>query len=798
MDRPPLLQALKGETMSDPYGDAESSRYESPVASRRWLIELLEKAGRPVEFEELLLLTGTLDPKRDGLFTRLTAMARDGQVITDRIGRYVLVDRAGLLSGRVAAHRDGFGFFEPDDESESLYLHDRQMRKVYHGDRVLVAAIPPNKNSRNKREARIVEVIERKTKRLIGRLREQAGTRFVTPEDDRLLHEVIVPEDGVHGAMFGQYVVVEIDSYPENNRQPVGHVVDIVGEASDPGIEVQVAVRTHDLPYEFSPEALVQADSFGDVIDPEVATNRLDLRDLPFVTIDGADAKDFDDAVCAIPRDKSGWTLWVAIADVAHYVAQDSALDQTAIDRGTSVYFPSEVIPMLPETLSNGLCSLNPDVDRLALAVSLEISGTGLVTKYRFHEVVFRSKARLTYEQVQDALDTVGASDLDHSGLLSQLIAINYFGSKDVDENIGQLFSIYRMLRATREDRGALDFDSVEPKFEFDERGKIIGVAPRQRLETYKLIEECMLAANVAAARCLKKFKLPTLYRIHEGPSDERLAALRQFLGSMGLGLGGGEKPEPADYQSLLEQAHQRADFALIQAMVLRSMQQAKYAPDPDIGHFGLSYENYTHFTSPIRRYPDLTVHRLLKRIIQTGAQDDVSSLEREGLPDMTRMVALGEHCSMVERRADEASRDVGQWLKCQFMREKIGEEYQGTITGVAGFGLFILLDSLFVEGMVHVTQLPPDYWVFNEHQHTLAGERTHQVYRLADSVKVQVARVDLEARRIDFAISGFGSQPRASKGSVRGRFKTGNVPGKSQTKSPKVNKQGKSVKRRG
>ena len=514
------------------------------------------------------------------------------------------------------------------------------------------------------------------------------------------------------------------------------------------------------------------------------------MRDLPFVTIDGADAKDFDDAVCAIPKGKSGWTLWVAIADVAHYVTENSALDREAIERGTSVYFPSEVIPMLPETLSNGLCSLNPDVDRLALAVSLEIASTGRVSKYRFHEVVFRSKARLTYNQVQEALDAVGASDLDHAGLIAQLTQSTHFESAAVGENVGQLFSLYRMLRAAREDRGALDFDSVEPKFSFDERGKITGVAPAQRLETHKLIEECMLAANVAAARCLKKFKLPTLYRIHEGPSDERLAALRQFLGSMGLGLGGGEKPEPADYQSLLEQAHQRPDFALIQAMILRSMQQAKYAPDPDIGHFGLSYDHYTHFTSPIRRYPDLTVHRLLKRIIQTGAQDEASRLVRDGLPDMQRMVALGEHCSMTERRADEASRDVGQWLKCQFMREKLGEEYQGTITGVAGFGLFILLDALFVEGMVHVTQLPPDYWVFNEAQHTLMGERTRQVYRLADSVKVTVARVDLESRRIDFAIAG-GAPGRAPKSSVRSRLKEGNIPGKGK-KDAKSSRPGK------
>ncbi len=756
--------------MTDPYGDAEASRYESPVASRKWLMELLDQAGQPIDYEELVKLTQTIDANRDGLFSRLVAMCRDGQVISDRLGRYVLVDRAGLISGRVVAHRDGFGFFEPDD-GNTCYLHERQMRKVFHGDRVLVAVIPPSRHSKNKQEARIVEVLERTHQRIIGRLREQAGVWFVTPEDDRFLHEILIPEVALHGAQAGQFVVISLDSYPESNRQPAGHVVDIVGAANDPGIEVQVAIRTHDLPYEFTGEALNQAEEFGTAIDLDFVKGRLDLRDQPFITIDGEDAKDFDDAVYALPRGKSGWTLWVAIADVAHYVTEKSSLDQNAFERGTSVYFPSEVIPMLPETLSNGLCSLNPGVDRLALAVCLEISADGRLTKYRFQEIVFQSKQRCTYNQVQDALNYIDADDKPPGLLRDLLKETQYFESKSVSDNVADLFSLFKILRAEREERGALDFDSVEPKFSFDAKGKIVAVTSFERLEAHKLVEECMLVANVAAARCLKKFKLPTLYRIHEGPSDERLAALRQFLGSMALGVGGGDKPEPADYQRLLDQSHSRPDFPLIQAMVLRSMKQAKYTPDPDVGHFGLSYDHYTHFTSPIRRYPDLTVHRLLKRIIRTGAQDNPGHLTRDGLSDVQKIVALGEHCSKTERRADEASRDVGQWLKCQFMREKIGENYEGKITGVAGFGLFILLDELFVEGMVHVTQLPADYWVFSEPQHTLIGERTRQVFRLADSVSVRVVRVDLEARRIDFALAGVPIG-RLKKSRVRSRLK--------------------------
>lgn len=760
--------------MKDPYGEQEVSRYNVPVASRQWLMDLLESHGQPLTLDALVELTGTPPELLDGLQARLFAMCRDGQIIQDRIDRFVLVNRAGLVAGVVHAHRDGYGFFVPDDGSESLYLHDRQMRRVYHGDRVLVAQMPPSKKSRDKREARIVEIIERKTTRIVGRVRHQAGIHFVTPEDDRYLHEVLIPEDRLNGARAGQFVVVELETFPETHQQPIGHVVDLVGSASDAGIEIQVAIRTHDLPYQFSPQALAEADAFGTEIRPSAISNRVDLRDLPFVTIDGADARDFDDAVCAQAKGRGGWTLWVAIADVAHYVTPGSALDEAAIERGTSVYFPSEVLPMLPETLSNGLCSLNPNVDRLALAVQMEIASTGRLTSYRFEEIVFRSKQRLTYEQVQSALDAVDSTDLGRKELVEALQKTPVFSSPEIGAGIGELYVLYRMLRSQREDRGALDFDSVEPAFQFDERGKISGVVPRTRLEAHKLIEECMLAANVAAARCLKRLKLPTLYRIHEGPTDERLAALRQFLGSMGLGLGGGEKPEPSDYQSLLDQATNRPDFPLIQAMILRSMQQAKYSPDPDVGHFGLSYDNYTHFTSPIRRYPDLTVHRLLKRIIQTGAQETPSALDRDGLPDMARMIALGEHCSMTERRADEASRDVGQWLKCQFMREKLGEEYSGTITGVAGFGLFILLDALFVEGMVHVTQLPPDYYVFNDAQHTLIGEKTRRVYRLADSVRVTIARVDLDARRIDFAIAGDSQQPR--KVSIRDRLRSGDV----------------------
>ncbi len=777
--------------MFDPYGDAEAARYDNPVASRRWILELLEETGRPLDYEELVALTKTEEINREGLVARLSAMCRDGQVITDRIGRYILVDKAGLVSGCVVAHREGFGFFEPDDAGDNLYLHNRQMRKVFHGDRVLVAVMPASKHSKSKREARIVEVLDRIHRRLIGRLRDQEGVKFVTPEDDRFLHEILIPEDRMHGAKVGQFVVVQVDSFPESNRQPIGHVVDVVGYPSDSGIEVQVAVRTHDLPHEFSDEAIAQAKVFGNVIDPSITTTRLDLRNLPFVTIDGEDAKDFDDAVYVAPREKNGWTLWVAIADVANYVEEQSSLDQTAVERGTSVYFPSEVIPMLPETLSNGLCSLNPHVDRLALAVCLEVSSAGRVVSNRFHEVVFQSQQRLTYNEVQDVLDAVSARDHCSSSLKSAIKETKRFNSQGVAENVADLFSLYKALRSARGDRGALDFDSIEPSFSFDEKGKITGVVPRERLETHKLIEECMLAANVAAARCLRKFKLPTLYRIHEGPSEERLTSLRQFLGSMALRLGGGEKPEPSDYQNLLKQAQARPDFPLIQAMILRSMQQARYAPDPDIGHFGLSYDHYTHFTSPIRRYPDLTVHRLLKRIVQTGAQDDPTLLVRDGLPNLQRMVALGEHCSMTERRADEASRDVGQWLKCQFMREKLGEEYEGTITGVAGFGLFILLDQLFVEGMVHVTQLPPDYWVFNEQQHTLIGERTHQVFRLADKVQVKVVRVDLDARRIDFALVGSAPVGRIKKASIRSNLKAGKIKGRNARKdrSRKVGK---------
>ncbi len=772
--------------MSDPFGETGASQSSRPVASRKWLMEILLDAGVPLDFDELCCLTETTKDNCEGLRNLLNVMCSDGQIVMDRIGRFNLVDRAGLLSGKVIAHRDGYGFLQPDNDGERLYLHDRQMKKVYHGDRVLVAKKRPTRNSRNKSEARIVEVLERGSSRIIGRLNKQAGVIFVIPQDERFHHQILIPDDKVNGARLGEFVVAEIDFFPESNRQPIGHVADIVGGTSDPGIEVQVAIRTHDLPYKFSKSAIAQAAFCGDTVNSEQFLHRLDLRELPFVTIDGADAKDLDDAVYALPRGESGWTLWVAVADVAHYVPEHSVLDREAIERGTSVYFPSEVIPMLPESLSNGLCSLNPNLDRLALAVCVEISATGQVLKYRFNEVLIKSHQRLTYNQVQEAMDSVGERRLNSKDLVLALDKAGHFQTKQITENIVSLFSVYEVLRAARENRGALDFNSVEPYFAFDEHGKIASVMARERLDAQKIIEECMLVANVSAALSLKRFKLSAVYRIHESPTSERLEALRHFLSSMGFAMGGGEKPAPSDYQSVIYQAHSRPDFPLIQAMILRSMQQARYAPDADVGHFGLAYDSYTHFTSPIRRYPDLAVHRLLKRIIQTGAQDKASKMVRDGLPDLQQAINLGEHCSMTERRADEASRDVAQWLKCQFMSKKLGEVYQGTVTGVAGFGLFILLDTLFVEGMVHVTQLPPDYWIFNDHQHSLTGERTHQVFRLADSVRVKIVRVDLESRRIDFSLADNSVKSLSKKNKPKFKTKSSHISAENRVKFKK------------
>lgn len=678
-------------------------------------------------------------------------MERDGQLLPNRKGVLLLANKLDFIAGRVQGHRDGFGFLVRDGGGQDIFLSPREMLKVLHGDRVLVK---PTGEYRGKPEGTIVEVIERRTNRLVGRFLNERGLAIVVPEDQRIKHDVLIPPGDTAGAQHGQVVSVDIIEQPTRHTQPLGRVAEILGEIDDPGMEIEIAVRKFDVPVEFSEGAQRQADKLPDTVRKQDLKGRVDLRDVPFITIDGEDARDFDDAVycesvdLGTGRRRPAWRLLVAIADVSHYVQSEDALDADARERGTSVYFPRRVIPMLPETLSNGLCSLNPAVDRLVLVCDMVIVASGAkagtISAYQFYNAVIHSHARTTYNQVWESLQQPnGPAARALSGVLP---------------HINDLYALFQLLQLSRKERGAIDFDTVETKIICNELGRIEQIVAHTRNDAHRLIEECMLAANTCAADFMLRSKHVGLYRVHEGPTTEKLQALREFLRTLGLSLGGGSDPTAADYAALLDKARGRPDYALLQTMCLRSMQQAIYGPD-NMGHFGLSYPAYTHFTSPIRRYPDLLTHRVIKALLAgqryephlQGFVSPPGTSHREHEHDVWEK--LGLLLSATERRADDASRDVEAWLKCWFVKERVGETFSGRVTGVASFGIFVTLDTLHVEGMVHVSELGSEYFQFNEALHELRGERTGMRYRLTDAVQVQVARVDLEARRIEFRL---------------------------------------------
>ncbi|PID41946.1 MAG: ribonuclease R [Gammaproteobacteria bacterium] len=752
---------------SDPFQKREAENYDNPIHSREYILEFLEDRSSAANHPELCRLFGYEDEKSiEALRRRLIAMTRDGQLICNRRGSYVPASSINLIKGRIIGHRDGFGFIVPEDGSGDLFLTARQMQCVFHGDVVLARV--DDVDQKGRRVATVVEVLEHNTTQVVGRFYNEDGIAFVTPENRRLGQDVLISQGGYGGASHGQYVVVSITRQPTVRTRPVGEVIEIIGEHLAPGMEIEVAIRSYGIPFLWSEELKAEiADLTVDVSEKD-KQGRVDVRDLPLVTIDGEDAKDFDDAVYCERKKSGGWRLYVAIADVSHYVKRGTELDEEARKRGTSVYFPGHVVPMLPRLLSNGLCSLNPDVDRLCMVCEMTISEKGTLSGYKFYEGVMHSKARLTYSKVGRMLETPDSPE--GAALREQY--------QPVLNNLDCLYSLYKCLVAARRKRGAIDFETVETVIEFGEGRKIERITPVKRNDAHKLIEECMLCANVATARFINKHKLNGLLRIHEGPGEEKLANLRSFLGELGLQLGGGDEPAPADYQALIAQIKERPDFSVIQTVMLRSLSQAYYGIEKK-GHFGLGYSAYTHFTSPIRRYPDLTIHRMIKSVIYSEKETkDVmrpfvlaeQSLKARGYHgvDDAHMIRLGEHSSMTERRADDATRDVTDWLKCEYLQEHVGERYEGVIAAVTSFGIFVELKDLYVEGLVHVTSLHDDYYRFDAIHHRLVGERTGYTYRLGDLVEVIVARVDLEDRKIDFELSG---QPRRTgAGSKRSR----------------------------
>ena len=711
----------------DPFLKREKQRYEHPLPSREWIIELLEQKGVPSKIEVLARELSIKEEEYEFFERRLKAMARDGQVLINRRGAVCAADKLDLVKCRVEAHKDGFGFAVPltPTKDGDFVLYERQMRGIMHGD--IVTVRPAGIDRRGRREGTVLDIVERAQSKVVGRFYMDRGVAILEAEDKRLNQSIVLEPDSV--AHFkpesGQVIVGEIETYPEQNRPAVAKIIEVLGDYADSGMEIEIAVRKHHLPHQFSEACAKAAKKIPDHVRKSDLKGRVDLRDLPLVTIDGETARDFDDAVFAEKIGRN-YRLVVAIADVSHYVRPDDAIDTDAQERSTSVYFPRRVIPMLPENLSNGICSLNPDVERLCMVCDMVITYAGNIKEYRFYPAVMRSHARLTYNQVWDWI----SDDLDHPH----------------KAQIDTLYKLFKILQKKRFERGAVEFESVETQMLFDDNGKIEKIVPVVRNDAHKLIEECMLAANVCAAEFLMKNKHTTLFRNHLGPTPEKLATLREQLGLLGLQLGGGDNPTPKDYAALAEQFKGRPDAELLQVMMLRSMQQAVYEPHCD-GHFGLAYEAYAHFTSPIRRYPDLTVHRAIKVVLNQQTYTPNKSWQ-----------ALGVHTSFCERRADDASRDVENWLKTYYMRDKVGEVFEGKISGMTNFGLFVTLDGIHIDGLVHISDLGEDYFNFRPEIMAIEGERSGIRFNMGDKVSVRVARADLDTSKIDLTLISGGS----------------------------------------
>jgi ribonuclease R len=772
------------------------SQYSYIIPTREDILGVLRTSTDGQNAQSIADSLEVAPERMDGLIRRLNAMERDGQIKPGVDGIYRMVNHDNFIVGRVSAHRDGYGFLIPDEAGEDVFLPEKELQKVLHGDRVRVRIVGTDKRGRP--EGTIVEVISRANTHVIGRLLNENGVWVIVPEDKRITQDILVA--GSPGkAKSGQIVSVQLVEQPSRYTQPVGKIVEVLGDIDDPGMEIEIAVRKFGVPHEFSTAAIKQAAKLPEQVREADLTDRVDLRDVPLVTIDGEDARDFDDAVYCEPVKigrSTGFRLIVAIADVSHYVKPNDALDVDALERSTSVYFPRRVIPMLPEKLSNGLCSLNPHVDRLTLVCDAVVTAKGEVKAYQFYPAVIYSAARLTYTEVAEILgNPKGVEASRRPALVPHLL---------------NLYALYRVLNSARQARGAIDFETTETYIVSNAAGKIEKILPRTRNDAHKVIEECMLAANVCAADLLLRHKHPGTYRIHAGPTKEKLNQVRTFLKQVGLHLGGGDAPAASDYAELMQKVKLRPDAELLQTMLLRSMQQAVYSPD-NIGHFGLAYEAYTHFTSPIRRYPDLLTHRAIKAILQgkryepkgidtsilnatvsTAARKQQIKDKAEGKKkpeaDLTIWDALGVHCSANERRADEASRDVEAWLKCYFIRDKLGEEFTGTISGVTTFGIFVQLDDIFIEGMVHVTELGADYFQYDDARHELRGERTGIRYQLTDRVTVQVSRVDLDARKIDLRlVSGPGMKaPKSGTGQNKAITNGGTENSRSKGAKPK------------
>ena len=714
----------------DPFYAREQQKYgDNPLPSREFILNWLEAQGKLLTFAQIARAFGMDKAEGEKLQFRLKAMLGAGQLMCNRQGRFGVARKMDLEAGFVVAHQEGYGFFSPENGEADGFIPPKYMAELMHGDKILARV--KDVDERGRKDYAPVEILERAQKRIVGKLTVQQGVWSLIPDNRRLTHRLIIPAGALGGGKAGQVVIGEITAYPSRYQQPIGKVVAVLGEAMAAGMEVDIAIENHNIPAEFPEAVRTQCETIPDALRDSDYEGRLDLRHLPFVTIDGITARDFDDAVYAEKRGEN-YRLYVAIADVAHYVQPDSPLDIEAYNRGTSVYFPDRVIPMLPEKLSNGLCSLNPDVDRLAMVCEMTLAADGSIKRSAFHDAVIHSHARLTYETVEEILfrdNTLLRESFSH-----------------LQRPLDNLQAVYRILRTARLSRSVIDFHASEPEFIYDSEGKIETIKARDRLESHRLIEECMIVANICAAKYIGRHKLPALYRVHDHPSAERLGKLIDFLGKRGIKWQGSlDNATPEQFSALLAQCSDRPDFAQIEIMVLRSMSQAIYIPE-NRGHFGLALEHYAHFTSPIRRYPDLLVHRAIRHQLHGGSRDNYRYSAES-------MVEKGKHCSMTERRADEATRDAMDFLKCEFMSHRIGETFSGRIANITNFGLFITLDDIYIDGLVHVSALTNDYYHYNAEPFTLNGERSGYRFALMDAVEIQVAKVDIDDRKIDFEL---------------------------------------------
>lgn len=756
----------RSKKSQDPQASREASRYDNPIPSREFILQHLEDRGEPITrlalCKELLLFDAE---SQEALRHRLNAMARDGQLIENRSGAFGLIRKMDLIKGVIQGNKEGFGFVIPDEGDEDLFLSPNQMRKVFDGDKVLARISGTDR--RGRLEGKVVEVLERKRHQFVGRYYRESGVGMVIPQNRRITQEILIPPKKHKNAKDGDFVVVDIIRFAHDHVKSTGAVVELLGDIAKPGMEIEVAIRAHEIPCVWPKSVQAELKNITKLASPsKIAKQRIDFRNLPFVTIDAEDAKDFDDAVYCQRQLGKGWTLYVAIADVSHYVKVGNASDHEAQQRGNSVYFPGHVIPMLPEELSNGLCSLRPQEDRLVMVCKMEINREGDISSYKFCEGIIHSHARLTYTEVAAMLEA-GKTDADKR--LQQRIQDKHH---DLLPDLKNLYALYKVLHESRRERGALDFESIETRIIFSKKKKIKEIIPIERNDAHRIIEECMLCANVCSAEFLLHSELPALYRVHPGPNEEKVTKLYDFLRSIGIGVARKKNPKPIDYQIILERLKNRPDRQLLQIMVIRSLMQAVYQPQ-NAGHFGLGFEAYTHFTSPIRRYPDLLVHRAIRYLINsekhkqyTLAVPGNSKISRQDIYPykLADLENLGLELSLTERRADAATYDVINWLKCEYIKDHIGEEFSGTVSTVTNFGLFVQLNDVFVEGLIHVTALQNDYYHYDAISHTLTGERTGYQYQMGDKVRVIVARVDVDNKKIDLQLIAEKNTQRKSK----------------------------------